>query len=93
MGSIGDNNRGGAIGYRASKSALNSFTKSLSIEYADQGFVFVVLHPGWVKTDMTSDNATYTPQESAAGLFKVIDALKKSDNGRFYDLHGNLLPW
>jgi NAD(P)-dependent dehydrogenase (short-subunit alcohol dehydrogenase family) len=45
MGSIHDST-GGAIGYRASKTALNSFTKSLSIEFSDQNFIFVVLHPG-----------------------------------------------
>ncbi|TQV87945.1 SDR family oxidoreductase [Aliikangiella coralliicola] len=93
MGSIELNTSGGVLGYRASKTALNSFNKSLSIEYADRGYVFVVLHPGWVRTDMTSDRATYSTQESAAGLFKVISNLKREDNGRFFDLHGKALSW
>lgn len=92
MGSIAQNS-GGVIGYRASKTALNSFNKSLSIEFSNRGYVFVVLHPGWVRTDMTSDRATYSPQESANGLFKVITELKSADNGKFYDLHGKLLEW
>jgi NAD(P)-dependent dehydrogenase (short-subunit alcohol dehydrogenase family) len=92
MGSI-QNNSGGAIGYRASKSALNSFNKSLSVEFAKQGFVFVVLHPGWVRTDMTNDRATYSTTESAQGLFRVVTGLSKDDNGKFYDLHGKSIAW
>ena len=92
MGSI-EQNTGGAIGYRASKSALNSINKSLSSEFAKEDFVFVVLHPGWVRTDMTNERATYSTDESAQQLFKVITALSKSDNGRFYDLHGKSIAW
>ena len=92
MGSIHDST-GGAIGYRASKTALNSFTKSLSIEFSDQNFIFVVLHPGWVRTDMTSDNATYSTDESAQALFTVITGLSQTDNGQFYNLHGKSIAW
>lgn len=93
MGSTEENNRGCCYGYRASKAALNNFNKSLSVEFADQGFVFSVLHPGWVKTDMTSNAATYTPAQSARHLFAVITALSKENNGKFYDLFGKELPW
>lgn len=92
MGSI-QQNTGGAIGYRASKSALNSINRSLSNEFAEQGFIFVVLHPGWVRTDMTNDSATYSTQESARALVKVITGLSKTDNGQFYDLHGQSIAW
>lgn len=93
MGSIEDNSRGCCYGYRASKTTLNSFNKSLAVEFKDDGFTFTVLHPGWVKTDMTSDAATYTPQESAEHLYKVISGLGKADNGKFYDLFGKDIPW
>ncbi|MFT5573049.1 MAG: NAD(P)-dependent dehydrogenase (short-subunit alcohol dehydrogenase family) [Cryomorphaceae bacterium] len=93
MGSIEDNNRGCCYGYRASKTTLNSFNKSLSMEFEGDGFIFTVLHPGWVKTDMTSDAATYTPKQSSEHLFKVISGLGKDDNGKFYDLFGKEIPW
>ncbi|MFT5579221.1 MAG: NAD(P)-dependent dehydrogenase (short-subunit alcohol dehydrogenase family) [Paraglaciecola psychrophila] len=93
MGSTGLNKRGGAIGYRASKAALNNFNKSLSLEYGERGYVFVVLHPGWVRTDMGSDRATYSTEQSAAGLFEVITGLSAKDNGLFYDFQGNALAW
>lgn len=93
MGSIEENTSGGGLGYRASKSALNSFNKSLSIEFAKQGFVFVVLHPGWVRTDMTSAKATYSTEESADSLFRVVSKLSQKDNGKFYDLLGQSVAW
>ena len=93
MGSIADNTRGCCYGYRASKSALNSVSKTLAIEFADRDFTFVTLHPGWVKTDMTSDAATYTPRQSAEKLYTVITGLDQQSNGQFYDLLGNRLPW
>ena len=42
---------------------------------------------------MTSDRATYSTDESAEALFRVITKLSQSDNGRFYDLHGGLIAW
>jgi NAD(P)-dependent dehydrogenase (short-subunit alcohol dehydrogenase family) len=93
MGSTGLNERGGLLGYRASKAALNNFTKSLALEYGKSGYVFVVLHPGWVRTDMGSDRATYSSEESAAGLFEVIAGLGAQDNGAYYDFQGKTLAW
>ncbi|MEH6558468.1 MAG: SDR family oxidoreductase [Oceanicoccus sp.] len=93
MGSIANNKNPGAMGYRASKAALNSFNQSLAAELGSRGFRFVVLHPGWVRTDMGSSSATYSVKESADGLFAVISGLKAEDNGRFYDLHGKTVAW
>lgn len=93
MGSIAGNQRGCCYGYRASKAGMNSFNKSLAIEYGPEKYIFVVLHPGWVRTDMGTKMATFSPEESAAGLYKVIVGLKPVDNGRFYDLHGKSLTW
>jgi len=93
MGSIELNTWGCCFGYRGSKAALNSFNKSLSMELGEEGFVFVVLHPGYVKTDMTKGRGNITASESAGGLFKVISQLKAEDNGKFYDFKGKAMPW
>lgn len=92
MGSI-EMNSGGAYGYRMSKAALNMFNKTLSLELADKGFICVVLHPGWVQTDMGGEQAPLEPEESISGLIKVIEELDSDDNGRFYDYTGKELPW
>ncbi len=92
LGSIA-NSTGGLYSYRASKTALNQINKIWSEEFKDDGFTFVVLHPGWVQTDMGGENATYTPQESVSGLIEVIDGLTADDNGKFYDLKGEPIHW
>ncbi|MDJ0653184.1 MAG: SDR family oxidoreductase [Xanthomonadales bacterium] len=92
MGSI-ELNGGGYYGYRASKAALNMLNKSLSAELGAQGFVCVVLHPGWVQTDMGGPNATLTPQQSIAGMIRVIDGLDSASNGGFFDYQGEEIPW
>lgn len=92
LGSI-ENSNGRWYGYRGSKSALNQFNKILSTELAAEGFVCVVLHPGWVRTDMGGANATLSPQESVAGLVSVIDKLQPADNGHYYDFQGTSIPW
>lgn len=53
MGSLADNTSGGTYAYRASKSALNQVTKSLAIDLEPQGITVSLLHPGWVRTDIT----------------------------------------
>ena len=92
LGSI-ENSNGRWYAYRSSKAALNQLNKTLSAELAAEGFVCVVLHPGWVRTDMGGAGATYSPEESVSGLVAVIEKLGPTDNGRFYDFKGNPIPW
>ena len=92
MGSI-ESNWGCCIGYRASKSALNMMNSTLALEFAERGYTFVVLHPGYVKTDMNAGQGNITTLQSSTGLFKVISGLSTADNGRYYDFRGEPLPW
>ena len=57
MGSIA-NHGGGAYAYRASKAAVNSVMHGLSKDWAKDGIVVGIYHPGWVKTDMGGEGAT-----------------------------------
>ncbi|MBC7397889.1 MAG: SDR family oxidoreductase [Bdellovibrionales bacterium] len=91
MGSIADTTSGGSYAYRVSKTALNMFNKVLANEYST--LTAVVLHPGWVKTDMGGSNAPTEINESVAGMAKVIDSLKPDQTGRFYDFEGDEIPW
>ncbi|MGD8511534.1 MAG: SDR family oxidoreductase [Gammaproteobacteria bacterium] len=92
LGSIEKSN-GRWYAYRSSKTALNQINKIWSVELGPEGFICTVLHPGWVRTDMGGSNATYSPEESVAGLIQVIEGLDAEDNGRFYDFQGNAIPW
>jgi NAD(P)-dependent dehydrogenase (short-subunit alcohol dehydrogenase family) len=93
MGSIGDNAKGGAYLYRSSKAAVNAVTKSLSIDLASQGIIAVVLHPGWVRTDMGGTTAPLTAETSVREMLEVIDKLEVADSGRFFLHDGTELPW
>ena len=93
MGSIEQNTWGCCAGYRASKSALNSINKTFAMDFGKQGVSFVVMHPGYVQTDMNEGQGNITPNQSGAGLMNVITGLDASDNGKFYDWQGNDLPW
>ena len=92
MGSIAQNS-GGYYGYRASKTALNMMNSSLALELGPRGFTCVVMHPGWVKTDMGGQGADITPEVSVKGLLDVVAGLKPEDNGKFYNYQGQEIPW
>ena len=84
---------GSSYGYRGSKAALNMMNACLANELRGEGMISVVLHPGWVQTDMGGANAHLTPSESVTQMIGVIDALGPLDSGRFLNFDGKALPW
>jgi NAD(P)-dependent dehydrogenase (short-subunit alcohol dehydrogenase family) len=93
MGSISNNNSGGSYAYRASKSALNMIMKNLSIDYKTKGIHVLVLHPGWVKTDMGGEQAPLDINTSITGMRKVILEQAKKNQGLFYSYDGEEISW
>ncbi len=93
MGSIDDNDSGGSYGYRMSKCAANMAGRSLSVDLKGRGIAVALLHPGWVRTDMTGGNGLIEPQESASGLIDILDRLDMDHTGLFWHMNGEILPW
>jgi NAD(P)-dependent dehydrogenase (short-subunit alcohol dehydrogenase family) len=93
LSSIADNTDGGFYGYRESKAALNMFTKSLAAEFGPEGFICIVMHPGWVKTDLGGPQAPLQVEESASGIRAVIESLTAADNGAFRTWAGEEMAW
>jgi NAD(P)-dependent dehydrogenase (short-subunit alcohol dehydrogenase family) len=93
MGSIDDNDSGGSYGYRMSKAAVNAAGKSLSIDLKPKGIAVAILHPGWVRTDMTGHNGLIDTDESACGLLDRMEELTLETSGSFWHTNGELLPW
>ncbi len=93
MGSLGDNTSGGAYMYRSSKAALNMVVKSMAHDLEPQGIKVALLHPGWVKTDMGGPNALISPQQSVAGMLKILLNLGWQDSGRFLAYDGKEIAW
>ena len=93
MGSIDDNYSGRFYFYRSSKSALNSAAKSLSIDWKEDGISILILHPGWVKTDMGGGNAKLEIHDSISQMIKVINDLNLNNSGSFVNYAGAKLEW
>ncbi|MBT8048262.1 MAG: SDR family oxidoreductase [Xanthomonadales bacterium] len=102
VGSIGDNRLGGWYGYRASKSALNQFIKTLSIEcrnrypYAS----IVAIHPGTTDTDLSrpfqrgvKPGKLYTPDQTAARILSVVRSVDQNQSGQFFNWDASQIPW
>jgi NAD(P)-dependent dehydrogenase (short-subunit alcohol dehydrogenase family) len=84
---------GGAYAYRASKAALNNGMRGLSRDWAGDGVVVAILHPGWVRTDMGGKNAAVAPEDSARGLRRRIAELDTASSGAFQDYRGEAIAW
>lgn len=93
MGSIDDNYSGGYYFYRTSKSALNSAAKSLSIDWKADGISVLMLHPGWVRTDMGGSNAKLDIDTSVSKMLDVINSLDIGKTGTFLNYEGKKLEW
>ena len=99
MGSIGSwierDGGKGRTSYAASKAALNMAVSSMVGELPD--VALVMLHPGWVATDMGSAGgrkAPITTEESAAKLLSYLDRVGLENTGKLYDaITEEELPW
>ncbi|MFM8342307.1 MAG: SDR family oxidoreductase [Methylomonas sp.] len=93
MGSISDNSSGGSLLYRSSKAGLNAVMKSLSIDVKPRQLGVLILHPGWVRTDMGGKNGLIDVEESVKGMRQQIEAFQFELSGSFVKYDGSLLPW
>jgi NAD(P)-dependent dehydrogenase (short-subunit alcohol dehydrogenase family) len=92
MGSI-DDSSGGYIAYRASKAALNAAWRALALGWRDRPVTLLLLHPGWVRTDMGGPQAPLPLGESVTGMRRVIDTAPRGASGSFVDYRGASVPW
>ncbi|KAH8828642.1 short-chain dehydrogenase-like protein [Flagelloscypha sp. PMI_526] len=92
--------------YKISKTAVNMLTVQWANDFGKEGFTFFALSPGWVKTDMGSDKAELTVEQSVNGIFKRINESDSTLNGKFLDIdvegweptpmsayNGGEIPW
>lgn len=93
MGSIADNTSGSRYGYRMSKAALNIAGVSLAQDLKDRGISVAILHPGFVRTEMTAKQGMIDADESARGLLARLEELTLETSGSFWHQNGEILPW
>ncbi len=93
MGSMDDNSSGGSYAYRATKAALNAVMVSAAHDLRHLDITALILHPGWVRTDMGGPNGEISVEESAQKLRKILDECDITDSGKFFDIDGSIIPW
>jgi NAD(P)-dependent dehydrogenase (short-subunit alcohol dehydrogenase family) len=79
--------------YGDSKAALNDAFRALAPEWGRQGVIAIVMHPGWVRTDMGGASASLSVTESVTGIRQVIVRLTAADHGRFWTWNGREHSW
>ncbi len=77
--------RTGSLGdYGDSKAALNDAFRKQAPLWRDRGILAVVIHPGWVQTDMGGSSASISVAESATGIRNLMNQLTSDMHGRFW---------
>lgn len=79
--------------YGESKATLNDRLCALAPSWGRAGVIAIVMHPGWVRTDMGGRYASLTVEESVTGMRRVIARLTPADHGRFWTWEGREHPW
>jgi NAD(P)-dependent dehydrogenase (short-subunit alcohol dehydrogenase family) len=92
-GSVADCRRIREFSYCMSKSALNIESKLLHNYLAPRGYRVLVLHPGWVRTDMGGPNADISPDQSADGIFDLVTQGHLPPDEIYLDYAGLPLRW
>ena len=87
------NDQSNWMSYRVSKVAANKATRALATDLKPEGIAVAMLCPGWVRTAMGGPSATTSPQDSAEGLFRVIDDLNLANTGFYKNFSGKTLPF
>jgi NAD(P)-dependent dehydrogenase (short-subunit alcohol dehydrogenase family) len=79
--------------YGDSKAALNDAFRTLAPTWERAGVIAIVMHPGWVRTDMGGAGAPLSVTESVTGMRQVIARLTPAAHGRFWTWKGREHPW
>jgi NAD(P)-dependent dehydrogenase (short-subunit alcohol dehydrogenase family) len=93
QGSVSFNTRGGHEVYRASKSALNQLMRSYAARHHDDPRTLLLMHPGWVMTELGGAGARVRVEDSAHGLADVIEKHIGDGGLRFLNYLDELVPW
>ncbi|KZN84303.1 putative oxidoreductase [Penicillium chrysogenum] len=84
---------GGNFGHHASKAALNMVGKLLSLDLKPQGIAVGLVHPGFMRTEMTKSvgfdkfwdaGGAVTPDEAAKTLASFIEGFDLSKTGEYW---------
>jgi NAD(P)-dependent dehydrogenase (short-subunit alcohol dehydrogenase family) len=55
--------------------------------------ITVMMHPGWVQTDMGGSGASLPVERAVREMLRTIDTLTLADTARYLQYDGSDLPW
>jgi NAD(P)-dependent dehydrogenase (short-subunit alcohol dehydrogenase family) len=85
---------GGDYPYAISKNALTFFSTQLKNALTPEGFSVISVHPGWIRTPMGGEQAPGDPEESARGIYDMIERkIKLPDDAWMVDHKGQSMPF
>ncbi len=90
---VGVGRSGPWIHYRSSKAALNIAQRSVDADLAHRGITSLLLHPGWVSTDLGGTHASMKAADSVKALIALIEKADASMHGKFVAHDGRHVPW
>lgn len=93
LGSVGNPTSNHICFYKASKAALNSMINSFVAELEHPGLSVIAMHPGWVRTDMGSDQADIDVFTSTQGMLEQVKAYSGKPGLHFINYRGDPLTW
>jgi NAD(P)-dependent dehydrogenase (short-subunit alcohol dehydrogenase family) len=79
--------------YSSSKAALNMLMKSFSARHPNDPCALLLVAPGWVRTDMGTQDAVLEISDSIPLVVDVVTRNAGVPGIRFIDRHGEILPW
>ncbi len=85
--------KGRDTAYCVSKAALNMLSVKSAAALRDDGVGVVMLHPGWIATDMGGPSAPLDAKETSRTIASTIEAMTIADSGRFVRWDGHDHPW
>ena len=88
LGAIGAMRDCQALAYGTSKAGVNYLSRALAFDLKKDGIIVAAVSPGWVRTDMGGKDAPLSPEESAAGIAKVVERLTMKDSGAWFNWNG-----
>jgi len=93
LGSIANNLNGGYEVYRGSKAALNMYMRSFANRHGLDRLTYLIVAPGWVRTDMGGPGASLSIEESIPRVVDTITAQSGKPGLRYVDYQGQTVPW
>ena len=86
-------NKGRDTAYCVSKAALNMLSVKSAAALRGEDIGVVMLHPGWIATDMGGPNAPLDLDDTSEIIASTVESLTLRDSGRFIRWDGADHPW